>query len=142
MELTAGSAAKTAEDVILKGIGWSIRSLSGEKLTNAYSCDVICPYFPNAKCLGLSRLFPHVTLYSSSDKGKNMDTKEIRTGKCRTCGVEFEYEVYPSQLRIGRMGLFLCPRCTEPLFHICALSLLGIRMNSNPHQLKSQSAVA
>lgn len=71
-----------------------------------------------------------------------MNAKEVRIGKCRSCGAEFDYEVYPPPVESGMMVLFSCPRCTEPLFHICAFSLLGLRLQGNLPRLKSQSAVA
>ena len=64
---------------------------------------------------------------------------EMKIGKCKCCATEFDYETRPTQSQIPE-ELHYCPICKEPLFHINALSIVGIRRN--PTQTNTRPAVA
>ncbi len=63
-----------------------------------------------------------------------MSANSIRTGKCKRCATQFDYELFPVEGNTDPASkrLFDCPLCTEPLFHVSALSILGIREIGKP----------
>ncbi len=56
-----------------------------------------------------------------------MTANNIGTGKCKSCSTQFDYVPIDGNTDPASKRLLNCPLCTEPLFHLNAISILGIR---------------